>query len=237
MSGIVDFHSHILPGVDDGSASLEESIALLRLEAEQGIEHVVATPHFYPQYDNPEHFLRKRAEAEAALRQEMQKHSGLPKLSVGAEVYFFHGISESDAITELTIDKKQCILIEMVMPPWTDSMYRELEGLYTKRGLVPIVAHLDRYIGRFHTHGIPERLAELPVLVQANAEFFTERSTASMALRMLKKNRVHLLGSDCHNLTDRKPDLGAALKVIEKRLGDTALDEIRKSQQFVLQGE
>lgn len=237
MSGIVDFHSHILPSIDDGSASLEESIALLRLEAEQGIEHVVATPHFYPQYDNPEHFLRKRAEAEAALRQEMQKHSGLPKLSVGAEVYFFHGISESDAITELTIDKKQCILIEMVMPPWTDSMYRELEGLYTKRGLVPIVAHLDRYIGRFHTHGIPERLAELPVLVQANAEFFTERSTASMALRMLKKNRVHLLGSDCHNLTDRKPDLGAALKVIQKRLGDASLDEIRKSQRFVLQGE
>jgi protein-tyrosine phosphatase len=216
---------------------MEESIALLRLEAEHGIEHVVATPHFYPQYDNPEHFLRKRAEAEATLRQEMQKHSGLPKLSIGAEVYFFHGISESDAITELTINKKQCILIEMTMPPWTDSMYRELEGLYAKRGLVPIIAHLDRYIGRFRTHGIPERLAELPVLVQANAEFFTERSTASMALRMLKKNQIHLLGSDCHNLTDRKPNLGAALKVIQKRLGDASLDEIRKSQLFVMQGE
>ena len=167
----------------------------------------------------------------------MQKHSGLPKLSIGAEVYFFHGISESDAITELTIDQKRCILIEMTMPPWTDSMYRELEGLYAKRGLVPIIAHLDRYIGRFRTHGIPERLAELPVLVQANAEFFTERSTASMALRMLKKNQIHLLGSDCHNLTDRKPNLGAALKVIQKRLGDASLDEIRKSQLFVMQGE
>lgn len=237
MRTIVDFHSHVLPHIDDGSATLEESVALLRLEAEQGIQHVVATPHFYPQYDTPEHFLQKRAEAEAVLRQEMEKHPGLPKLSVGAEVYFFHGISESDAIIELTIDQKRCILIEMTMPPWADSVYRELEGLYTKRGLVPIIAHVDRYIGRFRTHGIPERLAELPVLVQANADFFVERSTASTALRMLKKNQIHLLGSDCHNLTDRKPNLGAALKVIEKRLGDAPLDEIERSQRFVLQGK
>lgn len=47
MNGIMDFHSHILPGIDDGSASLEESIAMLRMEAEQGITHVIATPHFY----------------------------------------------------------------------------------------------------------------------------------------------------------------------------------------------
>ena len=237
MREIIDFHSHILPDIDDGSASVEESIALLRQQAEQGIRHVVATPHFYPQYDNPEHFLKKRAEAETALRQQMQAHTGLPTLSIGAEVYFFHGISESDAITELTIDNKRCILLEMTMPPWTDSMYRELEGLYLNRGLVPIIAHVDRYIGRFHTHGIPRRLAELPVLVQANAEFFTDRSTASMALRMLKKNQIHLLGSDCHNLKDRKPDLGDALKVIEKRLGEAPCAEIQKTQQFVLQGE
>ena len=50
---MVDFHSHILPGIDDGSASLEESIELLKREAEQGINHVVATPHFYAQHDTP----------------------------------------------------------------------------------------------------------------------------------------------------------------------------------------
>ena len=68
MGGIIDFHSHILPGIDDGSRSVEESIALLQKEAEQGISHVVATPHFYPQLDTPERFLKRRAEAEAALR-------------------------------------------------------------------------------------------------------------------------------------------------------------------------
>ena len=57
---IIDFHTHVLPAMDDGSRSVEESLQMLRMEAEQGIFHVVATPHFYPQYDNPEQFLRKR---------------------------------------------------------------------------------------------------------------------------------------------------------------------------------
>ena len=81
MQMVTDFHSHILPEIDDGSRSVEESIAMLRIEAEQGIRHVVATPHFYPQYQTPEVFLEKRDRAEAILREEMQKHEGLPHLS------------------------------------------------------------------------------------------------------------------------------------------------------------
>lgn len=234
---VIDFHSHILPGIDDGSRSVDESLEMLRMEAEQGINHVVATPHFYPQHDTPERFLKRRAEAEAILREEMQKYVGLPKLSIGAEVYFFHGISDSDAISKLTIDQKRCILIEMPSPPWTDSMYRELENLHVKQGLIPIVAHVDRYIGLFRTHGIPRRLAELPVLVQANADFFLRNATSGMALRMLTKDQIHLLGSDCHSVSSRKPNLGAALERIRRRLGDAAVDAICASQRYVLPDE
>lgn len=236
MSGVVDFHSHVLPGIDDGSGSVAESVSMLCMEAEQGIKHVVATPHFYAQHDTPEHFLKKRLEAELQLREEMQKHNGLPQISIGAEVYFFNGISDSDAISELTIDSKRCILIEMPHAPWTEVMYRELEGIYVKRGLVPIVAHVDRYIGPFRTYGIPRRLAELPVLVQANAEFFLNRGTSAMALRMLRDGRIHLLGSDCHNLKTRKPNLESAVKLIEKRLGEEALVQINSFEQDVLMG-
>ena len=235
MSGIIDFHSHILPEVDDGSRSLEMSLQMLRMMAKQGITRVVATPHFYPQHDTPERFLRRRAESEALLREAMAGGRGLPELTIGAEVYFFRGMSDSDAITELTIDKSKGILVEMPGVPWTEAMYQELEALYVKRGLTPVVAHVDRYISRFHTHGIPKRLENLPVLVQANAEFFLERSTASMALRMLKKGRIHLLGSDCHNLTDRSPDLGAALELIRQRLGPDVLKHIRFHEQLALE--
>ena len=235
MRAVVDFHSHILPYVDDGSRSLQESMALLQMEAMQGIRHVVATPHFYPQHDFLEAFLKRRAEAEMILREEMAMYQGLPELSIGAEVYFFKGMSESDVISQLTIDQKKCILIEMPGTPWTDSMYRELESLYVKRGLTPIIAHVDRYIGRFRKFGIPKRLAELPVLVQANANFFVERATSSTALRMLKSDNIHLLGSDCHNTKSRKPNLGDAVDVIKKHLGDEVMNRINRYEKSVLE--
>ena len=234
MGGIVDFHSHILPGIDDGSASVEESIALLRLEAEQGIGHVVATPHFYPRYEAPEDFLRKRDQAEAALRDAVKTVSGLPRISVGAEVYFFRGISESEFLPQLTIREKQCILIEMPPAPWPESAYQELEAIWRRRGITPVIAHIDRYIAPFHTHKIPQRLQALPVLVQANASFFLESRTRRMALKMLRSDQIQLLGSDCHNLDSRPPRLGEALERIEANLGSEVLERIRLYQEDVL---
>lgn len=222
----VDFHSHILPGIDDGSKSVEESIALLRMEAEQGIDFIVATPHFYPRYDSPNKFLVRRAEAEARLREAIANEPALPEVIVGAEVYFFRGMSQSEFLSELTIGGKRCILIEMPPAPWSEDIYRELEAIWDKWGITPIIAHIDRYIGPFRTYGIPKRLSQLPVLVQANADFFLEKATASMAMRMLKADQIQLLGSDCHNLTSRKPNLGSALERIRQKLGEGVVEEI-----------
>lgn len=237
MSTLIDFHSHILPGVDDGSRSLQESLDMLRMEAEQGIRTVVATPHFYPQHDTPERFLSRRREAYLRLREEEEKQGGLPEILLGAEVYYFSGISHSDIITQLTIAGKNCILLEMPLPPWTDKMYREMEEISRKYGITPLIAHVDRYIGPLRTHRIPERLSGLPVLVQANASFFLRPGTRRMALRMLEEGRIHLLGSDCHNMTSRKPNLGDAEAYIRNRLGEEALEEIRLYQEDVLQGQ
>ena len=230
---LTDFHSHILPGIDDGSASLEESLALLRLEAEQGISHVIATPHFYPQRDEPERFLERRARAQAKLW-EAVRGEDLPRITLGAEVYFFRGMSEWEQLPQLTIRETSSILIELPPPPWPDTVYQELERIWLNRGITPIIAHIDRYIGPFRTYDIPRRLAELPVLVQANAEFFLERSTAPMAMRMLKGDQIHLLGSDCHNLSSRKPNLGMAVQRIERKLGKTVLSRMQGYEDSVL---
>lgn len=231
---VTDFHSHILPGIDDGSKSPEESIAMLRMAAQKGIRHMIATPHFYPQYDTPAGFLEKRAAAAAQLQEELAHHSDLPKISLGAEVYFFYGMSESEALSQLTICQKRCILIEMPFVSWTDDMCRELERIYTQRGITPIIAHIDRYIRPWNAHGILRRLAQLPVLVQANADFFLERSTAPMAMRMLRADQIHLLGSDCHNTTSRKPELGLAVEQIRRKLGDGVIQRINDYEQDVL---
>lgn len=232
---ITDFHSHILPGIDDGSQSVEESLRMLRLIREQGIRQVVATPHFYPRHDSPERFLARRQAAAERLREAMRNEPDLPEILLGAEVYFFHGISESEVLSQLTIEKKCCILIEMPQSPWTDQMYRELEGIREKQGLTPIIAHVDRYIRPFHTHKIPARLEKLPVLVQANASFFQEKGTRSMALKMLRSGGIHLLGSDCHNLDSRRPNLDQAMDIIRQKLGAEALERIARYQDLVLQ--
>lgn len=234
MGGIVDFHSHILPGIDDGSASVEESIALLQLEWSQGIGRVVATPHFYPRYETPEDFLRKRDRAESALMAAVQPADGLPQIHIGAEVYFFRGMSETEALPQLTIRGKNCILIEMPPAPWPESFYQELEAVWRRRGITPVIAHIDRYIAPFRTHGIPQRLQQLPVLVQANASFFLRSRTRRMALKMLRDDQIQLLGSDCHNLDSRPPMLGAAVQMIEEHLGKPVLDRILAYQDDVL---
>lgn len=226
-----DFHSHILPGVDDGSSCVEESLQMLRLEAEHGVQRVIATPHFYPRYDTPERFFARRDRAMAELQEAMAKEKGLPEITLGAEVYFFPGMSESDVLNRLTIGTGAHILVEMPFGNWTPEMYRELENIRVRRGIVPIVAHVDRYIRPFHTHGIPKRLAELPMLVQANTEFFLDRSTSSMAMRMLKADMIHFVGTDCHNLTARKPNMDQALQKIQKKLDQSVLDRLEEYEE------
>lgn len=234
MSSVVDFHTHVLPKVDDGSTSTAESLAMLRMEAEQGIRQVVATPHFYAQVDRIESFLARRAAATERLREAMEGNPKLPRLSVGAEVHYFSGIGDADILPELAIDNGRYVLIEMPMTVWTDNMYRELVKIRENFGLTPIVAHVDRYIGPMQTHGIPERLMALPVLVQANASFFQKFLTQRMALRMLERGQIHLLGSDCHNLKDRPVNLRQTIDLIEKKLGREAVARINDRESQIL---
>lgn len=234
MDRRVDFHSHILPGVDDGSRSVEESLEMLRAEARQGIGTVVATPHFYANHDTPERFLRRRAAAWEMLQTAMALEAGLPEIILGAEVYYFSGISDSDQLYRLTTGQKRYIMLEMPTVPWTQNMYQEMENIYTKHGITPIIAHIDRYISPLRHRQILDRLEELPVLVQANSDFFLRPMTIPLALRMLKEKRIHLLGSDCHNCSTRKPELGRAIEKIEKHLGAAAMEHLRFYEETVL---
>lgn len=235
MSAMIDFHSHILPGIDDGSGSLDESIAMLHMEQEQGISKIVATPHFYAHSDDLNHFLKRRSYAEQQLREEMAKHPGLPEILLGAEVSYFPGMASSDAIAKLAIANSKYILIEMPFSTWTNRMYSELQKIHDEQGLTPIIAHIDRYVSRFHYHGIMQRLEELPVLVQGNAEAFLEKRTASLVLRMLGRGQIHVLGSDCHNTCSRPPNLGDALKVIRNRLGEKRMEDILHCEEGILE--
>lgn len=239
---IVDFHSHVLPGIDDGSRSVEESLVMLKRMQDQGVTAVVATPHFYASHHYPEKFLERRNGAKEKLLKAAEAQGvQLPELYYGAEVAYFRGMSQSGALKDLVIEGTRAVMIEMPVGRWTSAMYEELEQIHTVQGLIPIVAHVDRYLGKIRDFGIPKVLAGLPVLVQANASFFLGDDAGGLsggsvrkAMKMLKNEYIHLLGSDCHNLTDRGPNLGEAVKAIETSLGAEALEWIGGWQQEVL---
>ena len=231
---VTDFHSHVLPGIDDGSQSVAESIKMLQMLSEQGITRVIATPHFYPERTSPKSFIAKRNTAEQILREEMEKHANLPEVLVGAEVYYYQGISDWDGLKDLTIGDNNCLLIEMPFKQWTVPMYQELADIYERHDLWPVIAHVDRYIKPFLPSDLPERLYDMPVYVQANASSFLHFTTRSMMLRMLEREQVNLLGSDCHNLNKRKPDMAQALKIINRHLGESALAHIQFCEGILL---
>ena len=229
---IVDFHSHILPGIDDGSRIVEESVEMLLRMKEQGIDVVVATPHFYASHDDPQRFLARRQRAKEKLDTVLT--DAMPKVLLGAEVAYYSGMSQSKALQQLTIEGTNAILVELPMGRWKDSIYRELSRIYEQQNLIPIVAHVDRYLTPHRSFGIPKKLEELPVLVQANAEFFLDKATARKAKKMLAAEQIHLLGSDTHNLTDRAPNLGMALQIIEESLGTDGISQIETWQREII---
>ena len=195
---MIDIHSHILPQMDDGSASLEETEELLDMLWRQGVTTVVATPHFNASQETPESFLQCRAECMAQMPAPSEHR---PKVLIGAEVNYFPGIGNCDAIIPLQIENTGLLLVEMPFRSWSDRMVEEICDISNQLGLTPILAHVNRYRGSQQFPKYMEKLAKNGVYFQCNAEAFESFSTRHWALNLLKKGYLHFLGSDCHNLT------------------------------------
>ena len=113
-------------------------------------------------------------------------------------------------------------------------MYRELENIRINHGLIPVIAHIDRYITPARQHGIPAALENMDVLVQANAGFFLNWHTRRLAVKLLQRDGIHLLGSDCHDLIDRPPNLDRAVAAIDRKLGKAPLERIEEYEAYIL---
>lgn len=110
---MLDIHSHILPKMDDGSSSVEESLKLLRTSAEQGITEIAATPHFYASQYSPQKFLERRAACAARLQEALTPD--LPRVYLGAEVCYFDGVSRIDELEALWLQNTNILLLVSVV--------------------------------------------------------------------------------------------------------------------------
>ena len=220
---MIDWHSHILPGMDDGSRNVAESISLVNMQASQGASTVIATPHFYANDETVESFLDRRGRAAEQLKAELPDSA--PEILLGAEVKYYDGISRMADLKALRIENSKLLLLEMPMARWSEYAIRELVEMASKSSTRIVLAHIERYMS-FQKRDAWQRLAESGILMQVNASFFTSLLTKRKALTLLCEGGIQFIGSDCHNLTTRAPHLDKALEVIGKKLGEDFLCEM-----------
>ena len=222
---MLDIHSHILPKFDDGSKSSEMTLQMLKSSAEQGVTTIVSTSHFYADSEDPDHFLKRR---DAARRRIGEILTGdLPEILYGAEVLYYPGISHSDEISRLAIQGTSLLLIEMPFIPWTTNIFDELITLQYNSRLHIVLAHVERYQD-IQKKSIYRELFEQPFYFQVNAEAFLARRSRKLAFSLMDRGLLHFLGTDCHNITSRAPNLDEARKVIEKKLSPRDWEQLVK---------
>lgn len=231
---MIDFHTHVLPGIDDGSRDIPMTEAMLREEARQGVELVVATPHFYANRMSIDRFLSRRAQAlEATEDMRRRANAALPALMVGAEVYYFQGMGMAEAIEKLCVGDTRTILVEMPFEQWTEGVLKDVEQLIGRRKLNVVLAHVERYTGFQRNRDIWNRVMKLPLTPQINAGSFIKKGgflhpdrVRRFSLNFLEAHPRLIIGSDCHNLEGRAPNIARARDEIQRALGPKALKEI-----------
>ncbi|HZW48812.1 MAG TPA: CpsB/CapC family capsule biosynthesis tyrosine phosphatase [Bacillota bacterium] len=188
----VDFHAHLLPGVDHGSKDLDTSLKQLQAAKKAGVVTVVTTPHFYSWRQDLTTFLPLREKA-FDLMQGYARQVNMQLISA-AEVTLSMDLAKLVGLEQLCVGTTNYILIEMPLENWGTWVYDALELIISRRNLRPIIAHVDRYPVKSVL-----RLLELDVLAQVNAEAFQSIWSGQVYQKWIKAGMVHLLGSDVHD--------------------------------------
>ncbi len=233
---MTDFHSHILPGIDDGSQNVEMSEKMLELEAASGITTIVATPHFYLSEQSVERFVRKR---EAAFQEllPVAENMGID-IVCGAEVYYSPSLIDED-LSKLCIGDTRYMMIELPYTKLTDSFIREFHSFIgnISSEITPILAHAERYL-RFTDENSVYEIMNCDMLVQLNSGSFKPFSSEiKFMLDLIKHDMAHLLGTDCHNTSSRPPNMDIAKKMIGKKLSARSFDRLMYNAEVVLSDE
>ena len=230
----VDCHSHCLPAMDDGAKTVEQALEMLTESCRQGVDTVLATPHFYAGAETVEQFLQRREASVAMLAPRLTQ--GHPRLVMGAEVLMRRGISRLD-LRPLCIEGTDCLLLELPFAPPPSWLFEEVESIILGQRVRVILAHVDRYQPWYNERQIRE-LADLPdVVMQLNGQAFLKRRDFCRLRRWLPAEPPLLLGSDMHNTDSRPPLLGQVYsRLLRQRRGRRWLEEMDDTADDLMEG-
>lgn len=232
---MVDLHSHILPGVDDGAKTPEDSLALLREQLAGGVDRVALTPHFNAERTSVEEFVQRRAAAFELLRGAVEAAGLQVELKLGAEVFFSSNLLELD-LAPLCLAGTPYLLVEFspsFYPSWAKEIFYQLQ----LRGITPLVAHIERYPYMLSDPTRLYQLAAAGALLQVNAgSLLRGTSRVAMIQKLLRWNLVHFLSTDTHSLEKRPPLLPQAMQKVAGWCGEAAAQRLEQAGREIFDG-
>jgi protein-tyrosine phosphatase len=232
---MVDLHAHILPGIDDGAANLEESLAICEMAYQDGIRTIVATPHAGKYPNTKEIILTKTEELKAKV---IANNIGI-NILFGSDCQLQADIfSLVDAKQALTINNSRYLLLDIpyfLMPP---NIGRILEGL-VRKGVIPIIGHPERCLQVQEDNSILREVVKSGAVVQITASSLTGKmgkKAEETAISALKNGLTHIIATDTHGINKRPPVLSQAVEIASKLIGkDAALAMVTTLPQAIIE--
>jgi len=231
---MIDIHTHVLPGIDDGARNLEESAQLVETLRNQGISLIVLTPHFYPHRESLDSFVERRENAFKMIKG-FDDEIGFV---LASETFLTENLMWYDNIESLCLGNTKYLLLELPFTKvWTNRTYKMIEGLMGKFGIQPIIAHIERY-DAMHNKGdresILHTLSDIGCMFQIDIDSVINLRTRHGMLRLINNGWIDFVGSDCHDMKSRLPQFNKFNEIIKKKLGQEYLDNFEKNAAKIL---
>jgi protein-tyrosine phosphatase len=215
---LIDIHSHVLFGVDDGARTLEDSLAMVRMAADHGTTDIVATPHASPSYKfDPERNRDRLAQIEEGA-------GGVLRLHAGCDFHLsFDNIQDAiEHPSKYTIDSKNYLMVE-----FSDMLVfhntAEIFGRLMDAGMIPVITHPERNpLLRQRIDTMAEWIAE-GARVQVTAQSLTGRfgkRAEAFSKALLDRGMVHVIASDGHDIVHRPPCMDEAFAWLKENYSE-----------------
>lgn len=235
---MIDMHSHILFGVDDGPENIKESIEMLEKIAEEGVTDIIATSHaFHPQYHVDKAVILEQINV---LSQELQRRNIPLTIHSGQELRLKDVLTERLQDQEaLSLAGSKYVLLELPsqgIPAYTFKVIEQLLNL----NLVPIIAHPERNKAIAEKPSRLSRLVNHGALSQVTAGSLAGhfgKSIQKTALQLVNANLVHTYGSDIHNLNNRPFLYNEGLNYLEKQKQLEMVDILLENNDRIIRNE
>lgn len=219
----VDFHSHILPEMDDGAADSGVSVSMLMCLKRQNTALVCLTPHYSYHRESIAHFLARREQSYETLTETLRRRrmeNCVPQIRLGAEVRVETGLADEPKLCQLCCTGTNMLLLELPFTSLENRIYEAIENIALKYRIIPVIAHFERY-RELYSRDERERILSLPnVIIQVNADALKSLSGSRFVFSLLSEGMPVILGSDAHDMERRPPRIEKAYRKIDTKLKD-----------------